>query len=692
MPIFSASRPQSHRVLSLIAAAGIGLACKTTEPGPVAVQLALATPPSPAAISGVALTQQPVIQLQDAGGNPVAEIGRQVFAVLATQGGTLVGTLEVKTDAQGKATFTNLALSGPTGSRTLRFDSPGLQSVAAQPVVVGPGAASTLASFAGNFQNAPAGTSVAVALAVLVTDAAGNPVPGAAVSFAVASGGGSIGAGTGSTNAAGVATLAGWTLGAVVGLNTVTATSPAVTGASVTFTATGILGPAAVLTIVAGTAQSATVGATTAVAPSAKLADAFGNPVAGVVVTFAPGIGGGAVIGGAATTNTQGVATAGSWTLGLLPGANTITASRAGVPTVTFDATGIDFPVAAVEAGDHHSCALVVGGQAYCWGFNSTGQVGNGTVIDTKAPSAVGGGLLFTALSAGVTHTCGLVGDGDAYCWGENFFGQLGDSSTANQSLPTQVVGGLKFTSLVTGQAHTCGLIADGSAYCWGAGLAGRLGDSTLFNRFVPTAVIGGRFFSRLTAGLSHTCGIATDGTAHCWGGNGNGRLGDGTTVNRLQPTPVLTALTFTAISAGGSFTCAIATAGAGQCWGNGAAGLLGTGNITSQLVPTPIGGGLALTAIAAGVSHTCALVIGGQAYCWGFNASGELGDGTTTIRTMPTLVLGGITWSAIRSGAEHSCARATAGGAYCWGRNDVGTLGDNTVLDHRQPAGVVRP
>jgi len=692
MPSSAAFRSSMHRAFRLCAVAGIAAGCSTTEPAPVAVRLGLAVAPPTTAMSGVALSPQPVVQLLDAGGTPVAEAGRRVVAVLATQGGALAGTLEVGTDAQGKATFTNLALSGPVGQRTLRFDSQGLQSVTAAPTSVGAGTAATLTVSAGNFQTAAAGTSTPVPPAVLVTDGSGNPVSNVPVGFAVASGGGSITVGTGVTNASGVASLTSWTLGPVVGINTITVTSSAIPTASLTFTATGILGPAAILTIVTGDDQTATVGAATPVAPSAKLTDAFGNPVAGVIVTFAPATGGGAVTGGAATTNAQGIATVTSWRLGLLPGENTLTASRAGVPPITFDATGIDFPVTVIGAGDHHSCAIVAGGQAYCWGFNANGQLGNGTVIHAEAPSAVAGGLSFTAISAGENHTCGLVGDGDAYCWGDNFFGQLGDATANSHSVPTAVFGGFKFTSIVTGQAHTCALIADGSAYCWGSGLSGRLGDGTQANRFSPTPVIGGIAFSMLSAGQSHTCGVATGGPAYCWGANGNGRLGDGTTVNKLQPTPVSTALTFTAVSAGGAFTCGIATAGAGQCWGAGGSGVLGTGNNTQQLAPTPISGGLALTAISSGATHTCAITTLGQAYCWGLNGFGQLGDGTAGTRSVPTLVLGGLTYTMIRAGTEHSCARATSGGAYCWGHNAVGTVGDGTLLDQRQPVGVVKP
>src|SRR4029077_18694481 len=110
----------------------------------------------------------------------------------------------------------------------------------------------TLVASAGNFQTAAAGTSVPVAPAVFVADGSGNPGGHVPVSFAVASGGGTIVAGSGLTNASGIATLTSWTLGTVPGLNSLTATSTAIPSASATFTATGILGPAAILVLVDG--------------------------------------------------------------------------------------------------------------------------------------------------------------------------------------------------------------------------------------------------------------------------------------------------------------------------------------------------------------------------------------------------------------------------------------------------------
>jgi alpha-tubulin suppressor-like RCC1 family protein len=679
--------------LVLALALGAGGGCKTgTEPLPAAAtQLALAVAPAAVAQSGALLAPQPVIQLQDAQGNPVAVRNKVVLVALAAPGGTLTGTLQAKSDDAGRATFTNLAIAGPVGPRRLRFDSQGLLSVTSATIQLEAGSAAALAPVAGNLQTAVAGSAVPVPPSVRVTDGAGNPLAGVAVSF-VPSSGGSVSGGQAVSGADGVAAPVQWILATTIGLNTLTATSPAVPAASVSFTATGTVGPPAILTAAAGEGQIATVAGATPIAPAVLLTDAAGHPLPGVAVTFAVTSGGGSLTGANALTDAGGIATLGSWTLGLPPGPNALSVTRAGVPPLTLHATGIDFPVQAVSGGAATSCALDPDGKAFCWGNNASGQVGNGNTVDVRLPNAVLGGLLFGSISAGAGHTCALLADGDAYCWGDNGAGQLGDASLVSHNLPLPVSGGLKFASIHTGAGFTCALALDGVAYCWGLGTSGQLGDNTVVSKRIPTAVFGGHLFSALSAGASHACAIDTAGALFCWGNNASGRLGDGTTVNRPAPTPVNSPLSYTAVTAGGAFSCAIAAGGAGYCWGSGVSGLLGNGTTSDQLAPAAVTGGLLFTGISARSTHTCALTAVQQAYCWGLNTFGQLGDGTTALKLVPTAVAGGLGFTAVQVGAEHSCGRATTGGAYCWGRNDLGAVGDNSVIARSKPVGVVRP
>lgn len=686
------SLPRSFPLLGLSLVAGLACPSGTEQPvGPIAVQLALAVAPLSTAQSGLPLPTQPVIQVEDGEGQPFAEAGRLIVAVLATSGGSLSGTLQLRTDAAGRAAFTDLVVSGPAGAFVLRFDSPGLRSITTGTLQLSAGTAVGLAAFSGNFQNSIAGTPVPLAPAVRVTDAAGNPVPNVPVVF-VASAGGSVEGGTTSTNASGIAAPTKWTLAFATGINTLTATSSALPGSSVSFTATGTLGPPAALSVAAGEAQSAAVGGDVPVAPAVKLSDAVGHPLPGVAVTFTLASGGGSITGANALTDAAGIATLGSWTLGLVPGPNTLTVSRSGVPSLTLHATGLIFPVLALSAGTGHSCALDPAGTAFCWGTNSNSQLGNGAAANLMVPTAVSGGLSFTAISAGNGHSCGVAVNGDAYCWGANDAGQLGDGTLVPHPTPNLVAGGFQFVGISASSGFTCGLLTDGSARCWGFGANGQIGDGATLQRSLPTLVFGGHTFAAVSAGASHACALDTSGALYCWGFNGNGRLGDGTTTNRNVPTLVNSFFSFSAISAGGSHSCAITTAGAGYCWGSGASGRLGNGATTDQSSPAAISGGLGLSGISAHASHSCAVTTSQLAFCWGLNGSGELGDGTITTRLVPTAVAGGLSFTVIVAGAEHSCARATSGGAYCWGRNDAGAVGDGTIIGRTRPVGVVKP
>ena len=101
-----------------------------------------------------------------------------------------------------------------------------------------------------------------------------------------------------------------------------------------------------------------------------------------------------------------------------------------------------------VSGGTDHACGLTRSGQAYCWGANWAGQLGDGSINGSNVPVAVTGGLTFTTVIAADRFTCGLTGTGQAYCWGYNQFSELGDGSNNESHVPIPVAGGLTFTSL----------------------------------------------------------------------------------------------------------------------------------------------------------------------------------------------------------------------------------------------------
>jgi Big-like domain-containing protein len=213
------------------------LAC-WNEPNEHAAMLVLTSAPSGWAQNRVTLPREPVVQLTDADGNPVKQAGTDVTVAITAGQGVLVGPMTVRTDTSGAATFEDLSLAGEVGVKTLTFSAPGLLGAKSTINLIA-GVAASIAARDGNGQTGTPGAAVALQPSVLVTDADGNPVPDVAVTFAVASGGGSITNPFQITDPSGIAGVGSWTLGSTAGTDTLTARAEGLTGSPITFTASG---------------------------------------------------------------------------------------------------------------------------------------------------------------------------------------------------------------------------------------------------------------------------------------------------------------------------------------------------------------------------------------------------------------------------------------------------------------------
>jgi len=146
-----------------------------------------------------------------------------------------------------------------------------------------------------------------------------------------------------------------------------------------------------------------------------------------------------------------------------------------------------------LAAGGMSTCGVTNELATYCWGLNSNGQLDDSTLTTRKTPVAVqqAGGLTFTDLATGGGHTCGLTSGGQAYCWGSNSNGQLGIGSTTASRIPAAVSQpmGVTFVDVGAGSVHSCGLDTVGQAWCWGRNNFNQIGDGTATQRTTPTAV-----------------------------------------------------------------------------------------------------------------------------------------------------------------------------------------------------------
>jgi alpha-tubulin suppressor-like RCC1 family protein/pimeloyl-ACP methyl ester carboxylesterase len=204
----------------------------------------------------------------------------------------------------------------------------------------------------------------------------------------------------------------------------------------------------------------------------------------------------------------------------------------------------------AIDAAGNWSCALTADGTAYCWGASGGGLGSTGpSTCDSPstcvtAPTKVSGELTFKDLTVGGSFSCGVTTAGDAYCWGSNTWGQLGDGTTTDSPTPVKVTGGLTFAAIDAGAEHVCAVTTAHGSYCWGQGLAGSLGNGGSVESHVPVPVSGALAFAQISAGTGFTCGTTTDDQIWCWGYDSSGKLGNGDGGSSTVPVFVLNAHT----------------------------------------------------------------------------------------------------------------------------------------------------
>jgi alpha-tubulin suppressor-like RCC1 family protein len=436
------------------------------------------------------------------------------------------------------------------------------------------------------------------------------------------------------------------------------------------------------------------------------------------------------------------------------------------VPTnITTAPIGIDDGTFAahssISVGRDFACGIV-NAQVFCWGSNASGKLGqNATTLPSsmspdntiKHPQRVGdlSTKYATKVSTGLNHACAIV-SAQLWCWGDNTTGQLGigtNGSGTSTGTPQQIGHNAtntgifdtkRITDVSAGDKNTCA-IADGQLYCWGDNSHRQLGNTDILHiekdtpQLVNSNAVGRNFKTNLavtavSVGVDHVCAIA-NADAYCWGNNASYKTGLNNALLDSDPTvlsqgtagtsspgvagPNGTRPFVSAISAGSDYTCAIINAEV-SCWGNNTNGRTAQGPVGGTTpVPTQIKGtakDFYATAISAGYDHTCAIMNGtssGNLFCWGSRSDpssfpkvsdGQLGTNdipgpASDISTVDitgssaALVNGGDnvgkSVTNISVGYNSSCDIANAT-IQCWGLGASGQIGNDLTASQFLP------
>lgn len=198
--------------------------------------------------------------------------------------------------------------------------------------------------------------------------------------------------------------------------------------------------------------------------------------------------------------------------------------------TAAIEPNGLSAAVHEVKLGYYHTCALTTLGSVKCWGRNDYGQLGDGSTTDrTTAVDAIGLTAGVQAISLGSYHSCALTTAGGTKCWGSNSYGQLGDGSITDRLEAVDLIAlttGIQAIAL--GYRYTCALTTTGGVRCLGYNNYGQLGDGTTIDRVSAVTPLGlAAGVHAIALGDYHTCAITTAGGVKCWGYNDSGQLGE---------------------------------------------------------------------------------------------------------------------------------------------------------------------
>ena len=342
-------------------------------------------------------------------------------------------------------------------------------------------------------------------------------------------------------------------------------------------------------------------------------------------------------------------------------------------------------------------------GKIYGWGCNSLGTIGDGFFSNTEnrsAPVQVDSGFDWKYVCTSGIVSFGIKKDKTLWAWGFNSAGQLGDGTTISKSLPTLVLGGNTWVSAVNTPGTSAGIDTNKKLWTWGCNLTGALGinsnDESIL-RCAPGRICDNNTDWKMIAPLaSGFSGIKSDGTLWGWGCNSYGVIGAGTTIKYSSPIQEAS-LSYNWCFIDGnanSNVLAIKEDGSLWTWGCAYKGLLGNNlpeNLHRSSPDSIAGSGNIWCTGSVGFDHAVALKTNGTLWSWGANFEGNLALGTATNTSVSYSspiqeTTSSINWCSVTAGLRNTAAVKTDGTLWSWGDGAAGTNADGFVIDRSSP------
>jgi alpha-tubulin suppressor-like RCC1 family protein len=197
-----------------------------------------------------------------------------------------------------------------------------------------------------------------------------------------------------------------------------------------------------------------------------------------------------------------------------------------------------------IQAGSHHSAAIKNDGTLWTWGVNDKGQLGVGGFLNSPLPTQVQVSGICKSVALHTFHTLAIFDSGNGaklYAWGENYSGQLGNGTTINSPVPIEVVQNnspnSSWKTVAAGQFYSAAIRSDNTLWVFGLNEMGQLGPNLAQGIYsLPVEFEPGSTWLDIKAGDSFCYGVKDDFNVYTWGNNMLGVLGTGNTQPQTAP------------------------------------------------------------------------------------------------------------------------------------------------------------